>query len=62
MLTKNWTVVDEYNERLGAIMEQYHEDCMAADAKEDKALEELDTWFKENYDGEHDVPWPKKEV
>lgn len=59
-MTKSWTVVDEYNKRLGVIMEQYRKDLKATDAKQDAAMEELTNWFDEHYDGEHDVLWPKE--
>lgn len=55
-----WTVVDEYNKRLGAIMDQYEKDIEAADDKQLTALVDLSLWFNEHYDGQHDVPWPKE--
>lgn len=55
-----WTVVDEYNKRLGEIMDQYRKDLAAADVKHDEAMEELGAWFDENYDGQHAVDWPKE--
>ena len=59
-MTREWTIVDEFDKRLGEIMDQYREDLKAADAKQDAAMDELTSWFDENYDGEHAVPWPKE--
>lgn len=55
-----WTVVDEFNKRLGAILDKYEKDIEAADDEQSAALADLHIWFGEQYNGGHDVAWPKE--
>lgn len=55
-----WTVVDEFDKRLGVILDEHTKAINAAVDKKVQALDDLHRWFNENYDGMHNVPWSEE--
>jgi hypothetical protein len=52
--------VDEFDKRLGEILDEHTKAINAVVAEKVQALDDLHRWFNENYDGMQDVPWPKE--